>query len=176
MNRNAFSLIELLIVVVIVGLVYSLAISNFENVKQDKIKPTLLNLKSYLDKLDKTDFAELICLDNCKSCYLYVDEELDGSASEEFEDFFENEPRLYRYDFNYGLVDLQNKVFFNSEGVDEQICFSISVDKNGVSEQVVVEYKDKFYDFSPYFTDTKVYSSASKLREYREELRQEVLR
>jgi prepilin-type N-terminal cleavage/methylation domain-containing protein len=175
-KRKAFSLIELLIVVVIVGLVYTLAISNFENVKQKKVRPTLTNLKSYLDKLDKTDVARLICLDECKSCYVYVDKKLDANVSEEFEDFLDEQPRLYKYDINYGLESLKNKIFFNSEGVDEQICFSLSVDKNGVSDQVIVEYKDKFYDFSPYFSDTKVYSSASELRNYRENLRQEALR
>jgi len=175
-KRSAFSLIELLIVVVIVGLVYTLAISNFENVKQNKVKPTLLNLKSYLDKIDKTNFAKLICLDNCKSCVVYIDGKLDENASKEFEDFLDEEPRVYRYDINYGLVSLKNKIFFNTEGVDEQICFSLSVDKNGVSDQVIVEYKDKFYDFSPYFSSTKVYNSQSELRSYKEEFRQEALR
>ena len=176
MKRSAFSLIELLIVVVIVGLVYTLAISNFENVKQNKVKPTLLNLKSYLSKLEKSKNAELICLDKCKSCNLYVDGVLDANASAEFEDFLDEDVKVYRYDVNYGLISLQNKVFFNSENTQEEICFSLSVDKNGVSEQLIVEYKDKFYDFSPYFTNTKVYLSASDISDVREDLYQEVLR
>lgn len=176
MKRSAFSLIELLIVVLIVGVVYSLAIPNFENVKQKKIKPNLLNLRSYLRKIDKQNEAELICLDECKSCYLFVDKKLDENLSKDFEDFLEEEPKVYRYDPSYGLVEKQERVFFNSEGVDERICFSLGVDKNGVSDQVIVEYKDKYYDFSPYFNTTKVYDSASELRSRKEDLYSKVLR
>lgn len=176
MKRSAFSLIELLIVVVIVGVVYTLSISNFENVKQNKVRPTLLNLKEYLGKLDKQDEAELICLDQCKSCYVFVDNELDENVSKDFEDFLDEEPRVYRYDLNYGLVDEKEKLFFNSEGVDERICFSLVVDKNGISDQMIVEYKDKYYDFSPYFTNTKIYTSASEATDYRENLHYMVLR
>ena len=176
MKRNAFSLIELLIVVLIVGIVYTLAITNFENVKEGKIKPTLLNLKSNLQKLGKTNKAELICLDECKSCLVYVDGAVDTSSSKLYEEFLDEDVKVYKYDSNFGLVDLKNKVFFNSEGQDEEICFSLSVDKNGVSEQVIVEYKEKFYDFSPYFTNTQVYSSASELIDIKEYLAQEALR
>jgi prepilin-type N-terminal cleavage/methylation domain-containing protein len=175
-KRSAFSLIELLIVVLIVGIVYTLSVSNFESLKEDRVRPTLLNLKSLLDNLDKKSDAELICLDECKSCGIYIDGELDENLSELYEEFFDSEPRVYRYDQNYGLIDLQNKVFFNVEGTQEEICFSLGVNKNGVSEQVIVEYKDKFYDFSPYFVETQVYSSASKLNEVKENLSQEVLR
>lgn len=176
MKRSAFSLIELLIVVLIVGIVYTLSVSNFESLKEERVKPTLLNLKSFLDNLDKKSDAELICLDECKSCSVYIDGEFDENISEFYEDFFDSEPKLYRYDSNYGLVSLENRVYFNTEGTQEEICFSLGVNKNGVSEQVIVEYKDKFYDFSPYFTNTQIYSSASELNEAKEELSLEVLR
>lgn len=176
MKRYAFTLIELLIVVLIVGLVYTLAISNFDNVKKSKIKPELSNLKDNLQRVQKTHYAELMCLDKCRSCYLYVDGVLDSNASEIYEDFFDEEVKLYRYDSNFGLVSLRNKVFFNSEGTQEDICFSLSVDKNGVSEQLVVEYKAKFYDFSPYFKETQVYASESELIDVKEYRIQEVLR
>jgi prepilin-type N-terminal cleavage/methylation domain-containing protein len=175
-KRNSFTLIELLIVVLIIGIVYSLAITNFQNLKEGKTEPNLLNLKTKLDSLDKVSTAKLMCLDECESCYIYVDDVLDEEVSKEFEDFFDEEVRVYRYDVNYGLVELKDKIFFNSEGVEEDICFSLSVDKNGVSEQVIVEYKDKFYDFSVYFTNTQVYKSQSELREIREYLLQKVLR
>ena len=176
MKRAAFSLIELLIVVLIVGIVYTIAVTNFSALKEGKVKLSLSNLKPYLDKLKKAHKAELICLDECKSCNVYVDGVLDTNASEEFEEFLDEDVKVYRYDANFGLVNLQNKVFFNSKGTQEEICFSLSMDKNGVSEQLIVEYKDKFYDFSTYFTSTKIYSSASDLSDVKEDLYQEVLR
>ena len=176
MKRGAFSLIELLIVVLIVGVVYTLAISNFENVKEGKTKPTLLNLKQKLDAIDARHLAKLICLDECKSCTVWIDAKENEDASKEFEDFLDEQVKMYRYDTNFGLMSLQEKVFFNDEGQDEQICLSLSVDKNGVSEQVIVEYKDRFYDFTPYFKPPQVYSSSSELTQIKEHLAQEVLR
>lgn len=176
MKRNAFSLIELLIVVLIVGIVYTLAVTNFEQVKKGQIKPTLINLKTKLDSFNKTKTAQLICLDECKSCNIYIDGVLDSNLSQEYEEFLDEEVKVYRYDQNFGLMELKNEVYFNTEGTDESVCFSLSVDKNGVSEQVIVEYKSKFYDFSPYFTNTQVYSSSSELREIKEHILQEVLR
>jgi prepilin-type N-terminal cleavage/methylation domain-containing protein len=175
-KREAFSLIELLIVVLIVGVVYTLAISNFENVKEGRTKPTLLNLKQKLDAMDSSNQAKLICLDDCKNCTLWIDGKKDANASKEFEDFLDEQVKMYRYDTNFGLMSLQEKVFFNEEGQDEQICFSLSVDKNGVSEQVIVEYKDRFYDFTPYFKPPQVYMSSSELTQIKEHLTQEVLR
>lgn len=176
MKRSAFSLIELLIVVLIVGVVYTLAISNFDNVKENKIKPTLLTLKSSLNELEKKKKAELICLDECKSCNVYIDGEVDGNLSEVYEDFLDEEPKMYRYDQSFGLVRLKNRVVFNQEGIDEEVCFSLSVDRNGVSDQVIVEYKDRFYDFTPYFENTQVYRSGSELTQIKEDTYQEVLR
>lgn len=176
MKRSAFSLIELLIVVLIVGVVYTLAISNFDNVKENKIKPTLLTLKSSLTELEKRHKAELLCLDECESCSVYVDGEVDENLSEVYEDFLDEEPKMYRYDQNFGLIRLKNRVIFNKEGVDEEVCFSLSVDRNGVSDQMIVEYKDRFYDFTPYFENTQVYRTESELTQIKEDIYQEVLR
>ena len=176
MQHKAFSLIELLIVVLIVGLVYKLSLSNFQRVKEGDTKPTLLTLKQDLWSLPKKKKAELICLDDCTRCTLYIDGEADANASKKYEEFLDEKVEVYRYDQNYGLVELKDRIFFNSEGKDEQICFSLSVDNKGVSEQIMVEYKDKYYDFSPYFTDTQVYRSASELEDIKEHLAQEVLR
>jgi len=174
--KHAFSLIELLIVVLIVGVIYTLSISNFENIKEGKVTRTLSNLKPYLHELKKTKKAEIICLDECESCQIYVDGAVDQNASEMFEEFLDEEVKSYRYDLNYGLVEVKKSVYFNEQGSDEEICFSLSVDKNGVSEQVIAEYKDIFYDYSPYFSKTKVYHSDSELTQVKEELYQEVVR
>ncbi len=172
--KRAFSLIELLIVVVIMGLVYSLAVSNFQRVGDEAAKVTLGTLKEYLQTLPREKNAKLLCLDNCSSCDVYVDgvksEELDGK----FDDLLDESVEVYTYDFSYGTQLKRKEVYFNQENVDEEVCFSYEVDKKGVGDQVFVAFKKVIYDFSPYFTSTLKYDSLEEAVEARESLVREL--
>ena len=161
--KKAFSLIELLIVILIIGIVYTISVGNFEKVKDESKKLTLQNLKEYLQGLPHEKSAELLCLDDCSECKVLVD----GEKFKELDDFLDKSVRSYRYDFSYGMVEVEK---------DDDVCFSYSVDKKGVGQQVIVEYKDLFYDFSTYLSPVGVYNSLQEATEVKELLSQEVLR
>ena len=74
------------------------------------------------------------------------------------------------------MLEQSNRVYFNSEDVEEEVCFSYSIGKNGVGDQVIVEFKDKVYDFSTYLGSISVYNSLEELLEVKENLAQEILR
>lgn len=161
--KKAFSLIELLIVIVIIGVVYTISIGNFEKVKQKSETLTLKNLKEYLQSLPYKKNAQLLCLDDCSKCEVL----LDGERFKELENFLDSSVRSYRYDFSYGMIDAQK---------DDDICFSYAIDKKGVGQQLIVEYKDKFYDFTSYLSAVSVYESLQEATDVKEKLIQEVLR
>lgn len=173
--KKAFSLIELLIVVLIVGIVYTLAISGFESLKEGKAKPSLLNLKTYLSKVEHKNEVKLICLDGCESCFVLVDGEINQEFSSEFDGFLDSSVKTYLFNVNTGLQSKADSVFFNSEDVSENICFSFSVDKKGVSDQVIVEYKDDVYDFTSHLSPTKKYASTQELIDEKQKIINEVL-
>ncbi len=175
-NRGAFSLIELLIVILIIGVVYTLAVSNIQSLKDDKVKPNLLNLKNYLTSLSYESSVKLMCLDKCNDCSIYIDEKLNKEYSSEFDNFLDSSVKTYRYDFNLGMINLKNKIYFNLRDSEEEICFSYEVDKKGVGTQVIVEYKGYIYDFTQYFTDTMRYYSLNDVITVKEEQIQKVLR
>ena len=173
--KKAFSLIELMIVIVIIGVIYTLAVSKLQNVGTQKLVPTFSNLKEYLFTYVKKDTKEvrLLCLDDCKSCNLYVDS---VKQEKEIEPFFDDSVEVYRYDFVQGVVEMQESTFFNQEGRQENVCFSFSMNKDLVSDQVIVVYEEKAYDYTNYFTPTKVYDHLEELLEAKELLAQEVAR
>lgn len=175
MFKKAFSLIELLIVVLIVGIVYTLAISSFESLKKGDSKPSLLNLKTYLSKVQYKNEIKLLCLDECESCLVLVDGELNQELSEDFDDFLDSSVKTYFFNVNTGLQTKEDSVFFNSEGVAENICFSYSLDKKGVSDQIIVEYKDYAYDFTSYLNPTKKYASTEELVDEKQTIINKVL-
>jgi len=93
--KKAFSLIELLIVILIIGIVYTISVGNFKKVKDDSVKLTLGNLKEYLQTLPYEKSAEILCLDDCSECNILVD----GESVKKIDDFLDKSVKSYRYDF-----------------------------------------------------------------------------
>lgn len=170
MKRAAFSLIELLIVIMIIGVVYTLIITNFKQIANKEANLDLKNLKEYLSSLEFKKRAKIICLDDCSRCNILLDENLSNTI----DGFLDETVRQYRFDNLYGYVELEREVSFNVENLEEDVCFSYELDTKGVGSQVLVEYKGKFYDFTSYFTKLKVYDSIEDAREFKEGLMREV--
>jgi len=159
MQKRAFSLIELMIVIVIIGVVYTMALSRIKAPKEETQKPSFKTLKSYLLSFSKDHTSvELLCKE-CKSCVIFRD----GEKVKEIESFFDSSVEFYRYDFFLGDVAL-----------NRDSCFDFSVDGNGVSDQVIIVYKDKAYDYTPYFSDGVEYESLQDLKDAKEKLISEV--
>ena len=156
----------------IMGVVYSLAINNFSKLSDDSMKVTLQTLKEYLIHTPHEKSAKLLCLDDCSSCDVFVD----GVKSSTIEDFLDDGVVTYRYEFAYGFVRAEPEVYFNKDDVEENVCFSYMVDENGIGDQALVEYKDKFYDYSSHLSETQVYNSISEARNAKDDFAKEVTR
>jgi len=174
--RKAFSLVELLIVVVIIGVVYSLAIGSFQKIGEVKKPLGLETLKAYLKTFTYEKNVEFLCLDRCSGCDVYVDgkrvEELHG----QFDNFLDDSVKVYRYEYGLGAIRVEPKVYFNTEDVEEDVCFSYEINKQGIGAQVLVEFKGKVYDFAPYFGEKIKYNSLDDAVDAKEVLVQKVFR
>jgi len=160
MQKRAFSLIELMIVIVIIGLVYTLALSRIKAPKEEMQKPSFLTLKSYLLSFSKEHATiEFLCKEKCDECVILSN----GNKLQDVDSFFDDSVEFYRYDFFLGDVAL-----------NRQSCFDFSVDGDGVSDQVIIVYKEKAYDYTPYFEGVKEYNSLSELKDAKEKLISEV--
>ena len=176
LKRFAFSLIELLIVIVIIGVVYTLAIKSFPKASDASKQVTLSSLKEYLQSIPHEESVKLLCLDDCSSCDVFVDGELDESTKGSFDNLLDKSVKFYRYDFYQGMKIITNEVYFNKENIEEDVCFSYTIDKKGVGEQVFIEFNKKVYDYTTYFEQTPVYSSLLDAVNAKESSVDEVLR
>ncbi len=163
---------ELLIVIMIIGIVYTLAVNSFTKLSDKNSRVTLLNLKEYLHSFPHLKSVELLCLDDCSSCDVFVD----SNKSATIENFLDESVKIYRYDTLYGYSEAQKNVYFNVDDVEEDVCFSYEITKDGVGDQVLVEFKNKYYDFSTYFSEVIAYSSIQNALEAKENLVNEVMR
>ena len=157
------------------GVVYTLAVTNFQNLNTSEAKVSLVSLKEYLQKIPHEKSVELLCLDDCLTCSVLVDSKVHSKTSA-FDDIIDESIAVYRYDFFTGMQENSKKVYFNSEEVEEDVCFSYSVDKNGAGDQVIVELKDKVYDFTTYLVITPVYNSLEEVAQAKEKSNQEIMR
>jgi len=116
--------------------------------------------------------VRLLCLDDCSVCDIYVD----GNKTQTLEGFLDKDVRTYRYENSYGFMEKEPDVFFNADGIEESVCFSYKIDSNKIGDQVLIEYKDKYYDMSEFLDETPVYNSIQEAQEAKENLANEVLR
>jgi len=136
-----------MIVIVIIGVVYTLAITKIKApMQKTEQKPTLLTLKNYLlGFMQDGKRVSLVCDDACKECTIYRDD----TKLSTIENFVDASVESYRYDFFLGAIAIPKR----------ESCFSFSVDRDGVSDQVFVVYKEKAYDYMNYFKKPKAYDS-----------------
>jgi len=161
-----------MIVIVIMGVIYTLSINSFKHVGEESSSVSLSTLKEYLVGLKAKKSAKILCLDDCSSCDILVD----GEKKAVLDDFLDESVALYRYEYLTGVREIMKEVYFNADDVQENVCFSYSVDYKGVGDQVLVEFKGKIYDFTNYFETTKKYESMEEAIEYKERLIEEVRR
>jgi len=159
----------------IMGVVYTLAVTNFQRVADESQRVGLDTLRVYLHtRVLYENNVKFICLDDCSSCRVFADgkvvEELNGS----FDGFLDESIKVYRYDISSGVQEITKEIYFNSEDIEESVCFSYTVDKKGVGDQVFIEFKNRVYDYTSYFSPVPTYKSVEAIVEAKESLFQEV--
>jgi len=160
----------------IIGVVYTLAVSSFKKLGEKSTQISLLNMREYLQSFQHEKNVKFLCLDDCSSCDIFVDGKIVKELKGSFDAFLDNSVKVYRYDAYQGIQESTNEVYFNSEDVEEDVCFSYTVDTKGVGEQVFVEFNKKVYDYTSYFGKTPVFDSVEELVDAREKLVEEVIR
>jgi hypothetical protein len=161
-----------MIVVMIMGVVYTLSINGLQRSAKGVANLSLLNLKEYMLSLEYKKDVKILCLDECEKCDIFID----GEKHETLEKFLDKSVKTYRYEFLQGMHEAPYALSFNAENIEEDVCFSYSIDKQGVGEQVLVEYKNAVYDYTPFFTSTLKYASMQEAINAREQLIQKVQR
>ena len=133
-----------MIVIVIMGLVYLIGISSFDKISKKEASKTvsLKNLKEFLRSFDFEDNVRVVCYNNCFRCKVIVDD----STQIDIDTFVSKNIKVYVYDTRLGINEYTNETFFDKNNVEQDVCFSYRLFKNGVGEQLLVEDNNKVYD------------------------------
>ena len=147
--RRAFTLIELIIVVMLISLMGFLLFS--EAVKQHKRPDTItpLNLKSIIKKeFPYNEDIEFFCIQNCRDCYIAK-----GTNILPFKGNIDlgSNLEVYKIDRNNQLVEIDNF----GRVKDNKICFRYSIYKNGSSTELILSNDSGVYYLPSYFGEPK---------------------
>ena len=157
--HKAFSLIELLVVIIIISIVYFLGFSGVELGSNRPKALTALNLKSTIIKSDIfTTEATLLCVNNCRSCYLRKGV---SSAFEAYDQGIDLKgTEAYILDERESLLHLEYGRY-----QDQKICLLLDFYKNGSSTQIILKNKSGIYFLPAFFGAPKKVASLEEAKD-----------
>jgi hypothetical protein len=92
----------------------------------------------------------------------------------EVKSFFDDSVGSYTYDYLRGMTQKKLDVFFDKDDVQKDVCFSFGVTPQGISDQILVVFKEKTYDYTNYFSDVDIYNSMQDAIDAKEQLIEKV--
>jgi prepilin-type N-terminal cleavage/methylation domain-containing protein len=158
--QKAFTLIELLIVILIVSMVYFLGFSDVDMGKKKPKALTPLNLKKSIVTSELfVGHTTLLCLDKCKTCLLRGDI---GSPYHAYANTIDlSDIKAYTVDESDNLAEIQYERYN-----DKKICLKMDFYSNGSSTQIILENTKGTYYLPAYFDEPKEFKSPEDAKEY----------
>ncbi|MRJ03244.1 MAG: hypothetical protein C6I05_07330 [Epsilonproteobacteria bacterium] len=145
-SKSSFTLFELLVVILIISIIYAIFVERLST-KEETIKSQgLQGLPSLLTGYPKDRKVELVCTDNCRRCFIY----LDGNRSEEIDSPFTQEVAVYDYDIHGLLSQLHFTPIFDGSGAPQEVCLRYSLYPNRSRSSYILQHGERFYIYFPY--------------------------
>ncbi len=154
-NKKAFTFLELIIVIIIIGLVYSIAISNLKNsqktqkINLEDLRESLLKYQKNSQKLQYTIYGK-----ECENSRLIINGSQDSNQSLILDR--DKDMEVFKTD-RYGEL---RKIEYPNEIIDkkeQKVCLKYTLYPNSSGSSYIVFYKNRYYVFHPYFEKTKIF-------------------
>ncbi|MDR1284946.1 MAG: hypothetical protein LBJ88_01955 [Campylobacteraceae bacterium] len=164
--RSAFTLFELLLVLLLIVISYGLFAQNFSVKSPEEELPKLEKLNLYLAKIggDK-NLISLRCIDNCNECRLLINGKDMNTTLNIFEE--DSAVNAYYYD-GKRLEKITFDDYYINEYKREKVCFRLDIYPNGSNDKLVLEYKRKAYLFENYMENGRVFDSIASAQDFLE--------
>jgi prepilin-type N-terminal cleavage/methylation domain-containing protein len=155
LKKPAFTLFELIIVVVLIGIIYAIVLSNFHTKKEFKILK-LENLKeSLLPLWKKGNRVDLILYDEYKKAALVTNGEINSSYKPQISLSFFKDIESFTIDRFGALKKIEfAPLLVNSE--IKKVDFRFTLFQNGSSSSYIIKKDENYYLFFPYFEDVNI--------------------
>ena len=152
---------ELMLVVVIIGIVYAMALSSFKPPdNKDLESVSLMSLPKYLRENFALQDAKLVCFEPCGKCEVLVD----GQWQEDkIELFTSSDVRSYTIDIEGFAAESE----FAPHDIDDaykQACFILHKRSNDSIEPIVLENEGSFIYYKAAYEEVEKYPTLSAIQ------------
>ena len=156
--RRAFSLIELIIVIAVIGTVYYLGFQGFKTITAPA-PVSLETLPKYIREIPRfRQGGTLLCTDRCNTCYFRSDPSLPfEKLSVRF---------ALRHPVRYEILPEGRLRKISTERyADKPICFSLSIHRGGTLSPTVVKNEKGYFLIGGFSPEALRFDSLSELKE-----------
>lgn len=160
LDKHSFTLLEVIIVLVVMGFVYTLSITSFSKQTIQK-HDNYFNLKSILLKSAKTKNKEIELIVFDDDSYIVT---INDKESKKIKLKLPKSIEFYRYN-----QDGEQKEKFEpyyKDGYFKTVKFRFKIYKNGSSTKAIVKLEDKYFIQSSYFKDRSYFFDLYEAQEY----------
>ncbi len=161
--KKAFTLIELIIVIILISISYYLIFSNSNfKITNEKENISLINIKKYLlNNFQYKNELSLVCINEKLTCYIKIDGIINKEVK--IENLFGNKPDVYKYQKEEQVIDYES---IDIDNISQDVIFELKIDNDYKFNDVVVDtLNDKVYLFNSIFSNVKIYNSLQEVFE-----------
>lgn len=159
--KKAFTLIELVLVIILVSVIAILTASSFNFNTQSKYKVNLENVKEFLLKnFDYNKKLSLTCIeDSDLNCFVFIDSQENKSIK--IENLFTQVPNVYYYDKDLSEYEFKK---IRLDEVEYEPFFQLEIDHDRKHKNIVLDTIDKkVYLFSSISKKPQVFENTNEI-------------
>jgi len=162
-KRASFTLFELILVIVIIGIVYTLFIQNIEKLQRaDSFG--LEDLTTYLKDFQNLNEVSLLCTDECETCTVYIGDQPTKHKLK----LFSSEVVSYYVDKD-GQFEQIKYAPLHIAREEVPVCWKFTLYENGSVSESILTYNEKAYYFPTYFGEMQVFDRLDSLEQFLQE-------
>jgi len=158
-SKNAFTLMELIVVILLLGILFSLVIDSLYRYEKGAKNKSIKDITTYMQKANlQNDALFYIYGEKCEH-YAIVSDSL--SYQNDLNFTFDTNYETFVSDKNGDL----KKVEFKEIVLDQKtqsVCFKMHFDKSRFVDKIILKTKQKYLLFLPFFQEIKTYDSFKK--------------
>jgi prepilin-type N-terminal cleavage/methylation domain-containing protein len=161
--RKAFTLMELMLVVVIVGIIYAMALSTFKipDVK-DLDALSLQTLPKYMRETFPLMDAKMVCFEPCGECGFLVNGEWN---EDKLELFNTTDVTAYRID-REGYTHEQEYAPHDVNDAYKKACFILHKRSNDSIEATILQVQKDFYYYRAAYEEVKHFDTLNSVEQF----------
>ncbi len=171
-NSKAFTLMEMIVVVILVGIIYALMLTYLKPKRENISLGIASKLRALLLPYWNHSHIYLICGNRCKSCAIYDNNSLIAKDIPF--------PLNIKVKGVYGFDDsnrLEGKEFLTPFLSDEKICLRYDLYPNKSNSELFIEDENgSVLYFPPYFNTFKSFASLQSAKDHFEDIKMELSR